>query len=370
MPAAVQSSCMNRTAVQLSPMHVPMTPPFSWPLHGTEQLLSPVLGGRYQYIQDLLALEAVPTTPLVEGSQVRGILPLARWDLYLRSHPDKEFVGFLRRGIDRGFKIGFDRSVKLHSPKRNYESSIGNPGHAQRYITEEIAAGRLRQLPSKAPVHWSSIGLTPKSHQPGKFRLIIDLSAPSGASVNDGISSSLTSLTYPRVDDAVDLIKAAGKGALMAKLDLKAAYRHVPVHPDDQSLLAIRWGGATYLDTALPFGLSSAPKIFTAMADGLSWCMLCEGVSHFLHYLDDFFFCPPQQPGRSLRVAVSLCEYLGFPVAPEKVVGPATTLVFLGIELDSDKMEMRLPQGKLERLQGSIDWWLTRESVTKKQLRL
>ena len=99
--------------------------------------------------------------------------------------------------------------------------------------------------------------------------------------------------------------------------------------------------------------------------------MLCEGVSHFLHYLDDFFFCPPQQPGRcqpSLRVAVSLCEYLGFPVAPEKVVGPATTLVFLGIELDSDKMEMRLPQEKLERLQGSIDWWLTRESVTKKQL--
>ena len=246
---------MKRTAVQLSPMHVPMTPPPFHdglpPLHGTEQLLSPVLGGRYQYIQDLLALEAVPTTPLVEGSQVRGILPLARWDLYLRSHPDKEFVGFLRRGIDRGFKIGFDRSVKLHSPKRNYESK---PGHAQRYITEEIAA---RQLPSKAPVHWSSIGLTPKSHQPGKFRLIIDLSAPAGASVNDGISSSLTSLTYPRVDDAVDLIKAAGKGALMAKLDLKAAYRHVPVHPDDQSLLAIRWGGATYLDTALPFG--SAP---------------------------------------------------------------------------------------------------------------
>ena len=139
----------------------------------------------------------------------------------------------------------------------------------------------------------------------------------------------------------------------MAKLDLKAAYRHVPVHPDDQSLLAIRWGGATYLDTALPFGLSSAPK---AMADGLSWCMLCEGVSHFLHYLDDFF-CPPQQPGtcqQSLRTAVNMCEYLGFPVAPEKVVGPATTLIFLGIELDSVKMEMRLPREKLDRIPGMV----------------
>ena len=131
--------------------------------------------------------------------------------------------------------------------------------------------------------------MVPKDHQPRKFRLIIDLSAPMGGSVNEGIDPNLTSLTYPRVEDAVRLIKAAGPGASMAKLDLKAAYRHVPVHPDDQSLLAIRLCGTTYLDTALPFGLCSTPNLFTAMADGLAWCMVCEGISHFLHYLDDFF---------------------------------------------------------------------------------
>ena len=59
------------------------------------------------------------------------------------------------------------------------------------------------------------------------------------------------------VDDAVNLIRSAGHGALMAKLDLKAAYRHVPVHPDDQSLLAIR---ATYLDTALLYCQSAEPQ--------------------------------------------------------------------------------------------------------------
>lgn len=69
----------------------------------------------------MLALEAVTTTPLVEGLQVRGVLPLTRWDLYLRSHPKKKFVGFLWRGIDQGFKIGFDRSFELRSPRRNYE---------------------------------------------------------------------------------------------------------------------------------------------------------------------------------------------------------------------------------------------------------
>ena len=144
----------------------------------------------------------------------------------------------------------------------------------------------------------------------------------------------------------------------MAKLDLKAAYRHVPVHPDDQSLLAIRWGSTTYLDTALLFGLCSAPKLFTAMANGHAWCMVCEGISHFLHYLDDFFFCPPRQArdcGQSLSVAVKLCQELGFPVAPDKVVGPSTTLTFLGIELDSVSMVMRLSKPKLERLKASLD---------------
>ena len=104
--------------------------------------------------------------------------------------------------------------------------------------------------------------MVPKEHQPGKFKLILW-----GGSVNEGNDPNLTSLTYPRVEDAVRLVKAAGPGASMAKLDLKVAYRHVPVRPDDHSLLAIRWGGTTHLDTALPFGLCSAPKLFTAMAD-------------------------------------------------------------------------------------------------------
>ena len=44
------------------------------------------------------------------------------------------------------------------------------------------------------------------------------------ASINDSICSDLTPLTYPRVEDAIVLISSAGCGALMAKLDLTAAY--------------------------------------------------------------------------------------------------------------------------------------------------
>ena len=54
------------------------------------------------------------------------------------------------------------------------------------------------------------------------------------------------------------------------KLDLKDAYRMVPVHPDDQHLLGISWRDGIYVDRALPFGLRSAPKLFSTVADALA----------------------------------------------------------------------------------------------------
>ncbi len=50
----------------------------------------------------------------------------------------------------------------------------------------------------------------------------------------------------------------------MAKADVKKAYRNVPVHPDDRRLLGMEWRGTTFVDRTLPFGLRSAPLLFTA----------------------------------------------------------------------------------------------------------
>lgn len=182
------------------------------------------------------------------------------------------------------------------------------------------------------------IGIIPKPHQPGRYRLIVDLSAPRGASINDGIPAELSSLAYITVDQAARLVARSGRGALMAKTDLHSAYRHVPVHQEDQRLLGLEWDGQTFRDTALPFGLRSAPKIFSAVADDLAWALQCEGVSLSVHYLDDFLFWGPpesQQCAVALSAAVSTFMRLGFPIAADKTVGPTTALTFLGIEIDS-----------------------------------
>ena len=54
-----------------------------------------------------------------------------------------------------------------------------------------------------------------------KWRLIVDLSHPTGSSVNDGIYSNLCSLHYTSVDDAVDIIKKLGRGTQLVKLDIR-----------------------------------------------------------------------------------------------------------------------------------------------------
>ena len=59
----------------------------------------------------------------------------------------------------------------------------------------------------------------------------------------------------------------------MAKMDVKQAYRNIPVHPADSLLLGIKWADKIYVDMALPFGLRSVPLIFSAVADGLQWAM-------------------------------------------------------------------------------------------------
>ena len=85
----------------------------------------------------------------------------------------------------------------------------------------------------------------------GKWRLILDLSSPEGASVNCGIDKELCSLKYATVDQATESVVRLGRGTLMAKIDIKAAYRLVPVHPEDRWLLGMQFEGADFMDTVL-----------------------------------------------------------------------------------------------------------------------
>lgn len=82
------------------------------------------------------------------------------------------------------------------------------------------------------------------------------------------------SVSYITVDQVARRAMELGVGSLLA---IKSAYRLVPVHPEDRHYLGMEWDSYVYVDGMLPFGLRSAPIIFTAIADALEWC-ICAGV--------------------------------------------------------------------------------------------
>ena len=201
--------------------------------------------------------------------------------------------------------------------------------------------------------------------------MALDLSHPESFSLNDGIDKALCSLQYISVDEIGDKILQMGKGALLAKADIESAYRNVPVHPEDHLLLGMKWQGYHYIDGCLQFGLRSAPKIFNALADTLEWVIKRRGVQFIAHYLDDYITVgkpASSECADNLQVVLQCCQELGFPVAEDKCEGPKTCLTFLGFELDSVALEIRLPQEKLTRLQSCVEEWRQKKYCKRKDL--
>ena len=193
--------------------------------------------------------------------------------------PRSALCSLLEKGISSGFRLGFNPASNLRSSKRNNPSATSLSTKVDDYIRDEVEMGNLGRAADSSSAHISPIGFILKKNKPGKYRLIVNISAPEGASVNDGISSVVSSFHYVTVREVARMIP---QGAFLAKIDLKAAYRKVPVHPEDQYLLGISRKDQIFCDKVFPFGLRSAPTIFNAVADALAWAMLCVGICPLL----------------------------------------------------------------------------------------
>ena len=221
-----------------------------------------------------------------------------RLELELLGHPDQAKVAYVISGLRNGFHLGFhSSSISLNYATSNMPSALLQQSIIDSYLENELHKGRIAgpfPIPPLPNLHTSPFGVIPKKHQPGKWPLILDLSSPAGASVNDGIPKDVFSVQYVSVDDIIDGIMTCGRGTLIAKFDNESAYRIVPVHLDDRLLLGMQWRGHYFIDLALPFRLRSAPYIFSAVADLLEWIVSrTYHVAFLKQYLDDFHTLGP-----------------------------------------------------------------------------
>lgn len=296
--------------------------------------------------------------------------------LELLRHPDQGKVAYVLNGLKEGFRVGFEPSASsLKSASRNLQSSSLHPPVIDKYLQTEVEKGRVAGPFSSPPLsnlHISGFGVIPKRKQEGKWRLILDLSSPTGNSVNDGISKDKYSVQYMQVEDIINAIMELGRGTLIAKFDIQNAYRIIPIHPDDRHLLGMKWRGQFYVDMTLPFGLRSAPYIFTSMADLVEWSLQQNhGVGFLEHYLDDFHTLGPPNSltcQRNLDTCIHFCKEWGIPLHPDKFEGPATCITVLGIELDTIKLQARLPKEKFDLIMSLLMAWSHKRYCIRKDL--
>ena len=196
----------------------------------------------------------------------------------------------------------------------------------------------------------------------GTWRIIMDLFSLHGSSINDYISKEEFSLHYATIDQALSLVAHYGKDALMAKLDIKHAFR----------LLGIHWQGQYYIDLCLPFGKPSSPYLFNHLADASEWLLKTNyHIQDLMHYLDDYFTVGPANSlvcAHNVHTITQVASQVRIPLAPNKLKGPTTQLVFLGIQIDTTCMETFLPDDKLYELLSELPSWSSCKKCRKREL--
>ena len=133
----------------------------------------------------------------------------------------------------------------------------------------------------------------------------------------------------------------------------------------------MEWNNGIYIDTCLPFGLRSAPKLFNILADLPSWILNQKGASPIIHYLDDFLMMGPARSSTchdNLNIMINVSKQLGILLALEKLAGPSHCLTFLGIIVDTQQMQARLPDDKLNHIKLQLSIWLHKKKATKRQI--
>ena len=293
----------------------------------------------------------------------------AAWEEELPlDYPERDYI---IQGVREGFRITARQYEGPPVWERNYRSAEGpdNRKRVQDQIVEELENGRYIRC-TEQPAIISALGAIPK---PGgsAVRLIHDCSRPQGGAVNE--LAVAPEIRYQTLQDAAEII---GPGYFMAKVDLKSAYRSVKVHGDGHRHTGLAWqfgkdmSTEVIYDGRIPFGSRLGPAVFHTLSQAVRHILAAQGFPGVVAYLDDFLIVAETSAAcqRTMTELMGLVRRLGFAINYSKVEGPTRRITFLGVEIDTESYTLRLPGEKIEDLLTEAQEFVSRRSVTKRQL--
>lgn len=283
--------------------------------------------------------------------------------------------------LEFGFPIGYLGKIQHQANSsikfvKNHKGAKDYPVKIQKYLLKEkqygAVLGPFENNPFICNVGISPLNSVPKKDTPER-RIILDLSYPEGESVNDFISKDFylgekVNLSYPGVDDLVDIVKQKGKGCLLFKRDLKRAYRQFPIDPGDASLLGYSFNGKIYFDKILSMGCRSSCHIAQRITSCISYICSILDIS-VKKYLDDFAGADtPDKAWHSYLELANVLRYTGLEESIEKACDPSTNMVFIGVLFNSENLTLKVTPERLVEILNLVNLWLRKETATLKEL--
>lgn len=159
-----------------------------------------------------------------------------------------------------------------------------------------------------------------------------------------------------KIEDLKTAINILEPNNFMARLDLKDAYFLIPIHKEHQKFLTFSFNDQLYKFKALPFGLSSAPLIFTKLIKPILNFLRSRGVKA-IAYLDDFLILADsvEECKQHLSLLIDLLTRLGFIINWGKSeLRPSRRCKFLGMIIDSQRMLLELPLDRRVKIHNLI----------------
>ena len=142
------------------------------------------------------------------------------------------------------------------------------------------------------------------------------------------------------------------EGDYMYKIDLKDAYFTIPISKDSRKYLRFVWEGNLYEFLCLCFDLGPAPLIFRKLLKVPVSLLRCLTI-RLIIYLDDMLIMAQSiiELTYHQNTVIFHLQNLGFISNLKKsILQPSQKVEFLGVIVDSVKMELPLPQEKLGKI--------------------
>ncbi|CAJ0968537.1 unnamed protein product [Ranitomeya imitator] len=250
---------------------------------------------------------------------------------------------WVRDLVSSGYKIEFSAPP----PTRFFPSRLPSSGAQSRALLCAIHSLRKSGVIVPVPEHerfngfYSDLFVVPKKD--GKVRPILDLK----------LLNKCVRVRHFRMESLRSVISSMEKGEFLASIDIKDAYLHIPIFPPHQRFLRFAVLEDHFQFTALPFGLATAPRVFTKVMAAVMAILHSRGVV-MLPYLDDLLIKGPsfQACESSVHITLDSLSRLGWLINLDKSSPvPARRISFLGMILDTSRGLVLLPRSKAQALQ-------------------